>query len=156
MSNWTSTTDVRPRLDDIEAHLPADWHLVLVGADELPVAVGPGGVFALIVRRPGDEPITVYDRGLFIRNRRSHALTSARTRAAVVSGELFRLLRTQIECSCVVVLPAGNLTVRSRPRDVHILHDHLLARWLSHLPRSLDDGQVLHIVRMVRLTSREH
>ena len=153
MSDWTSSTNLRPQLDDLEDHLPPDWHLV-VGPSELPVAVGPGGVFAMIVRRPGDEPITVYDRSLFIRNGRSNALTSARTRAALVSGELFRLLRTPIACTAVVVVPAGDLTVRSRPPDVHILHDDLLARWLSHLPRSLDDGQVLHIVRMVRLTSR--
>jgi hypothetical protein len=148
VSDRTTVGDLRPRLDETELDLPPGWHLVRVGPQDQSVAIGPGGAYALIIRADDGAPVTLYDRALFVRNRRTNALLSATARADGATRALQELLGEPISCDPVVVVAGDELTVRSRPDDVHVLHDHLLNRWLSHLPRTFDDARVQHIVHL--------
>jgi hypothetical protein len=144
-----SPRDGRARIqrdDGADLVLPRAWSLVSVPGADHPVVVGPGGVVLLAVRRQSSERVRLYDRGLWVDGRRTHELTTTDHQAGVVSVVLSEACRWAVHCEPVVVVHTTDLVVRSRPDDVHVLHAHVLHRWLEHLPARLSDEEVEQVV----------
>ncbi|CAB4587145.1 MAG: hypothetical protein F2534_18040 [Actinobacteria bacterium] len=138
------TTD---RTDDAaEVQLPPGWTRVAMPGFEHDVVVGVGGVFLLAVRGRDSERVRLYDRGLWVDGRRTHELADTDRQAAAVSTRLTDECGWHVACEPVIVVLSTDLVVRSRPDDVHVLHAHVLGRWLQHLPSRLTPQHVELVV----------
>ncbi len=132
-------------LDDLDV-LPFGWHLLHQVDPDLQIVVGPGGVFVLHTRREPASSVRVHRGGVFVPGRRTDALVDELTAAEHVSLLLSLTCGFTVECEPVVLIASGEMSVQSRPLDVHVLPADVLDRWLQHMPRRLDDETVAAIV----------
>ena len=129
--------------------LGPDWtvlHAVPVGAgtsDIDHVLVGPAGVFTLNTKNHAGQSVWVAGRTLMVSGKKQRHLYNAGHEAARASKLLTREVSATVAVTGVVVVVAPkSLTVRERPRDVAVVTERQLLRWLSDRPNVLTPGQI--------------
>lgn len=129
--------------------LGPDWtvlHAVPVGAgtsDIDHVLVGPAGVFTLNTKNHAGQSVWVAGRTLMVSGKKQRHLYNAGHEAARASKLLTREVSATVAVTGVVVVVAPkSLAVRERPRDVAVVTERQLLRWLSDRPNVLTPGQI--------------
>lgn len=125
--------------------LPFGWHELHADDGDQQVIVGPGGVFLFSTRRHPAVTVKVFHQGVFVPGRRTDDLRHEQLTAERVSNLLSLTCGFPVECEPVVLIASGELSVQSRPDDVHVLPIDVRDRWLQHMPRRLTDESVERI-----------
>jgi hypothetical protein len=133
-------------------HLGPAWdvlHAVPVGTDNYEidhVAIGPPGVFSLLVSSDSGLEVIVDGDAMLIDGQPSDQIKTASfeaERAATLLSEAAeRVVRVQ---PIVVIVNPKRLVIRNQPPGVVVLVSHNLQRWLTRLDRRLDGPEVAGI-----------
>ena len=118
--------------------LGPEWlvlHAVPVGrgsSDIDHVLVGPGGVFTVNTKNHSDQRVWVGDRTLMVAGRKTRHIYNAEHEAARASKLLTAAVGFPVTVTGVVVIVRPkNLTIKARPRQVGVVTDAQLLRWLN-------------------------
>lgn len=119
------------------------------GANVDHVVIGPGGVFTMNTKNLGG---TVWVGGdTFLCNRRRERyVPAARAEARRVAALLTRHAGRPVEVTGMLVVIAPRMTVRTQPRDVVVVRDDDVRRWLERRPAVLDPERVRRLERVAR------
>lgn len=123
------------------ARPPRPWralHAVPVGtqtADIDHVIIGPAGIFTLNTKHHPGGKVWVGGNTVLVNGARTHYVRNARHEAVRAGKLLSKACGTRVVPTPMVVLVGCDLTAKSQPADVVVVHrDHLVAT-LSRLPR---------------------
>jgi hypothetical protein len=125
--------------------LPGGWHHLYVPSVDRPVVLGPGGVFVLDVRHHSTMPLGLQPDRPWAHDHRNQMSTPCVT-AELASQLLSWACGMEVTVNPVIVLTGDDAPVVARPDGVDIVHEHVLDRWLSHLPVELDSETVALII----------
>ncbi|WP_187432579.1 nuclease-related domain-containing protein [Agromyces mariniharenae] len=117
------------------------------GASDLDhVVIGPAGVFTINTKHHRGQHVWVGAKRIMVNGQRTDHLRNAAFEARRTSKLLSVAARALVEVTPVVaVVGARRMTVRERPYDVVVLHDHQLVRWLQRHPVTLTPEQVQRV-----------
>lgn len=128
------------------------WHVlhsvpVGTGASDLDhVVIGPAGVFTINTKHHRGQHVWVGAKRILVNGQRTDHLRNAAFEAKRTSKLLSVAARMLVDVTPVVaIVGARRMTVRERPYDVAVLHDHELVGWLQRHPATLTPGQVQHL-----------
>jgi len=125
------------------------------GSDIDHVVVGAAGVFTINTKFHEAARIWVGSKRLLVNGQKTDHLRNSRFEAQRVARTLTVITGTPIDAHPVIVLVGiRSITVRERPKDVAVLRDTELVRWLNRLPNALDAHVRDHIV--TAMARREH
>jgi hypothetical protein len=119
-------------------------HSVPVGAGDTDidhVVIGPGGVFTINTKHHSGKTIWVAPKTFLVNGQKQRYLDSSRAEASTAAGALEASTVTPI----IALVGAKSLTIREAPRDVKVLHDHELVRWLKRRPEVLSADEVAEL-----------
>ena len=117
------------------------------GASDLDhVVIGPAGVFTINTKHHRGQHVWVGAKRILVNGQRTDHLRNAGFEARRASKLLSVAARALVDVTPVVaIVGARRMTVRERPYDVVVLHDHQLVRWLQRHPATLTPEQVQHV-----------
>lgn len=134
------------------AALGPGWYVlhsvpVGAGASDLDhVVIGPAGVFTINTKHHRGQNVWVGAKRILVNGQRTDHLRNAAYEAKRASKLLSGAARMLVDVTpIVVIVGARRMTVRERPYDVAVLHDHELVRWLQRRPVTLTPEQVQHV-----------
>ena len=134
------------------ARLGPEWtllHAIPVGTGDSDIdhlLIGPPGVFTLNTKRHKGKKIWVADYRILVSGQKVEHLRNARSEASRASKLISRALgRTVAVTPALVFVDPGEVTIRSRPKDVMVLTERGLVRALKKLPTRLSEDQVITI-----------
>jgi len=117
--------------------LPGGWHQIPVPGVDRPVVLGPGGVFVLDVRHHSTMTIGP-DNGRPWGHDHRNQMSTPQISAELATQLLSWACGVEVIAHPVIVLTGDDAEIVARPDGVEVIHQHLLMRWLSHLPAELD------------------
>ena len=110
------------------------------------VVIGPAGVFTINTKHHRGQNVWVGGRRILVNGQRTDHLRNAAYEAKRASKLLSVAARMLVDVTPIVaIVGARRMTVRERPYDVAVLHDHELVRWLQRHPVTLTPQQVEHL-----------
>lgn len=117
------------------------------GASDLDhVVIGPAGVFTINTKHHRGQDVWVGAKRILVNGQRTDHLRNAAYEAKRASKLLSVAARRLVDVTpTVAIVGARPMTVRERPTDVAVLHDHELVRWLQRRPVTLTPEQVQHL-----------
>lgn len=117
------------------------------GASDLDhVVIGPAGVFTINTKHHRGQHVWVGAKRILVSGQRTDHLRNAAFEAKRTSKLLSVAARMLVDVTPIVaIVGARRMTVRERPYDVAVLHDHELVDWLQRRPATLTPGQVQHL-----------
>ncbi|WP_164990527.1 nuclease-related domain-containing protein [Agromyces albus] len=134
------------------ATLGPGWYVlhsvpVGTGASDLDhVVIGPAGVFTINTKHHRGQHVWVGAKRVLVNGQRTDHLRNAAYEAKRTSKLLSVAARMLVDVTPVVaIVGARRMTVRERPYDVALLHDHQLVGWLQRHPVTLTPAQVQHL-----------
>jgi hypothetical protein len=140
--------EVARRLDS----LGPGWYVlhsvpIGTGASDLDhVVIGPAGVFTINTKHHRGQNVWVGAKRILVTGQRTDHVRNAGFVARRASKVLSAAMRSLVDVTPVVaIVGARRMTVRERPSDVVVLHDHELVRWLQRHPVTLTPEEVQHV-----------
>ena len=125
-------------------------HAIPVGAGDSDIdhlLIGPAGVFTLNTKRHRGKKVWVADHRILVAGQKVDHLRNARSEASRASRALSLARgRTVPVSAALVFVGVDEVTIRSRPRDVHIWTERSLLRHLKKLKPQLHPDEVAAIV----------
>lgn len=117
------------------------------GASDLDhLVIGPAGVFTINTKHHRGQNVWVGAKRILVNGQRTDHLRNAAYEAKRSSKLLSVAARMLVDVTPIVaIVGARRMTVRERPYDVAVLHDHELVRWLQRRPVTLTPEQVQHL-----------
>ena len=110
------------------------------------VVIGPAGVFTINTKHHRGQNVWVGGRRILVNGQRTDHLRNAGYEAKRASKLLSVAAHMLVDVTPIVaIVGARRMTVRERPYDVAVLHDHELVRWLQRRPVTLTPQQVEHL-----------
>lgn len=110
------------------------------------VVIGPGGVFTINTKHHRGQNVWVGAKRILVNGQRTDHLRNAAYEAKRTSKLLSGAARMLVDVTPIVaIVGARRMTVRERPHDVIVLHDHELVRRLQRHPATLTREQVQHV-----------
>ncbi|MBZ5735953.1 NERD domain-containing protein [Nocardioides sp. TRM66260-LWL] len=121
------------------------------GADIDHVLVGPAGVLTLNTKSHPGRSIWFSATTFRVDGHDEPYLRNARHEAARASRLLGRAVGAPMSVHPVIVLVRPrSITARNPPRDVSVMAEHDLVRWLAHAPRHLSEPQIDALFAAIR------
>jgi len=110
------------------------------------VVIGPAGVFTINTKHHRGQNVWVGGRRILVNGQRTDHLRNAAYEAKRASKLLSVAARMLVDVTPIIaIVGARRMTVRERPYDVAVLHDHELVRWLQRHLVTLTPQQVEHL-----------
>jgi hypothetical protein len=110
------------------------------------VVIGPAGVFTINTKHHRGQNVWVGAKRILVNGQRTDHLRNAAFEAKRASKLLSVAARMLVDVTPIVaIVRARRMTVRERPYDVAVLHDHELVHWLQHRPVTLTPEQAQHL-----------
>lgn len=110
------------------------------------VVIGPAGVFTINTKHHRGQNVWVGAKRILVNGQRTDHLRNAAYEAKRTSKLLSGAARMLVDVTPIVaIVGARRMTVRERPYDVVVLHDHALVRWLQRHPATFTPEQVQHL-----------
>ena len=108
--------------------------------------IGPAGVFTINTKHHRGQNVWVGAKRILVNGQRTDHLRNAGFEARRASKLLSAAMRSLVDVTPVVaIVGARRMTVRERPSDVVVLHDHELVHWLQRHPVTLTPEEVQHV-----------
>jgi hypothetical protein len=132
-------------------------HSIPVGTDGTDidhVVIGRGGVFTLNSKHHPGGRIWVAGDTFMVNGKRHPYVHASRHEAVRATRVLSAACGFPIEVTPVVVpVNADDITVKSKPRDVHVVNRRRLRRWLRRRPEVMDDRAIAAVYSAARWDS---
>ncbi len=125
--------------------LPGGWREIEVPGVGRPVVLGPGGVLVLVERHASTLAVGLPHDGAAARpwtHDHRNQMSTPQITAELASQLLTWACGIPVSCIPVVVVLGDETEPLARPDGVDVVHASAFTRWLSHLPRELDDETI--------------
>jgi hypothetical protein len=144
------------------AKLGPSWHVLHAvpvgdrGSDIDHVVIGPPGVFTLNTKNHTGKKVWVAERTFMVDGQKTPYLRNSTFEAKRASQLLTAACGFGVTVEPIIVLIAAQLTVKSRPLDVHVVGRKDIVKWLSKRPSVLTPEGVEEVFGRARKDTTWH